>query len=422
MILNELKYEDFINEIKKENRGIDHERGYEIHHIIPKSLGGSNESNNLVKLTYFEHLVAHYLLARDSNEPEMFVAFILMTGKKVLDKKQLNNLSEDTLKEFSIVREQALVSWYENTAKNEEIKQKAADGIRRYWKEHREEGIAIQRTAQLKWINEREGYREQISEFFKNYFATHPEVIEAHKEFMRQWWTIPENRNKLSGENHNMKKPENRQKISNNMKERWDVNNEKYENFRINTLKRLKETVQDPLIRQQISNSLKEYLNLNPEVRERQSLIHKELWKDSEYRENISSKVRGRKTYTNGIKDINLKEDDPIPEGFYLGSCKKGLYFWWNNGEISVLAEKCPEGFQPGMFSQIEVNKEKELKEKAKSANTLIDELKYKVSIPLSNLRKQVRKGKISEEEASLREKDLYNLREEIINKYRSEK
>ncbi len=36
---------------------------YETHHIIPKSLGGSNNKDNLVKLTAREHFVCHFLLA-----------------------------------------------------------------------------------------------------------------------------------------------------------------------------------------------------------------------------------------------------------------------------------------------------------------------------------------------------------------------
>ena len=33
---------------------------YEIHHIVPRSLGGTDEPNNLVKLTLKEHLVVHH--------------------------------------------------------------------------------------------------------------------------------------------------------------------------------------------------------------------------------------------------------------------------------------------------------------------------------------------------------------------------
>lgn len=36
----------------------------EKHHIIPKSMGGSNDSDNLVKLLPEEHLIAHLLLAK----------------------------------------------------------------------------------------------------------------------------------------------------------------------------------------------------------------------------------------------------------------------------------------------------------------------------------------------------------------------
>ncbi|MCK4824847.1 HNH endonuclease [bacterium] len=37
---------------------------HETHHIIPKSLGGSNDSDNLVKLTGREHYICHLLLTK----------------------------------------------------------------------------------------------------------------------------------------------------------------------------------------------------------------------------------------------------------------------------------------------------------------------------------------------------------------------
>lgn len=40
------------------------EHGYEIHHILAKSLGGSDDVANLVKLTYREHFVVHLLLTK----------------------------------------------------------------------------------------------------------------------------------------------------------------------------------------------------------------------------------------------------------------------------------------------------------------------------------------------------------------------
>ena len=43
--------------------GLGKEKGYHIHHIIPRCLRGSDEDSNLIKLTYREHYLAHCLLA-----------------------------------------------------------------------------------------------------------------------------------------------------------------------------------------------------------------------------------------------------------------------------------------------------------------------------------------------------------------------
>ena len=37
---------------------------YEKHHIIPRSMGGSNEKTNIAILTYREHFLAHWLLTK----------------------------------------------------------------------------------------------------------------------------------------------------------------------------------------------------------------------------------------------------------------------------------------------------------------------------------------------------------------------
>jgi hypothetical protein len=51
---------------------------YESHHIIPKSLGGSNEPSNLVLLTAKEHFICHHLLVKmteNDNKRKMSFAF-----------------------------------------------------------------------------------------------------------------------------------------------------------------------------------------------------------------------------------------------------------------------------------------------------------------------------------------------------------
>ena len=55
---------------------------YESHHIIPKSIGGSDINSNLVLLTYREHIIAHYLLIKIvegiANKKRMQTAFTAM--------------------------------------------------------------------------------------------------------------------------------------------------------------------------------------------------------------------------------------------------------------------------------------------------------------------------------------------------------
>ena len=53
---------------------------FEIHHILPKCMGGTNEKENLVKLTCREHFIAHMLLAHIYNNSKLWAAVIIMKG------------------------------------------------------------------------------------------------------------------------------------------------------------------------------------------------------------------------------------------------------------------------------------------------------------------------------------------------------
>lgn len=54
-------YYSIINNAKQLNRA---RRGHERHHILPRSMGGSDESDNLVNLTMREHYICHLLLTK----------------------------------------------------------------------------------------------------------------------------------------------------------------------------------------------------------------------------------------------------------------------------------------------------------------------------------------------------------------------
>ena len=62
--------------------GVDKIKGYNQHHIIPKSMGGTNDGNNIVYFTYAEHLMAHILLFRENpNSYELAQAATFMANK-----------------------------------------------------------------------------------------------------------------------------------------------------------------------------------------------------------------------------------------------------------------------------------------------------------------------------------------------------
>ena len=56
--------------------------GYsEVHHIVPKCLGGSNRKDNLVRLTAEEHVFAHRLLCRiHPHNTKLAYAVVLLVG------------------------------------------------------------------------------------------------------------------------------------------------------------------------------------------------------------------------------------------------------------------------------------------------------------------------------------------------------
>jgi len=102
-----MNYEILYNKII-ENRKHNLVDGYtENHHIVPRSLGGSNDAENLVRLTAREHFLCHYLLAKmyrvESNEwYKMQFAFNMMKLSSKDQNRYFNSrLYEALRKDFS---------------------------------------------------------------------------------------------------------------------------------------------------------------------------------------------------------------------------------------------------------------------------------------------------------------------------------
>lgn len=69
------RYNKFIDALKQQT--ID--EYYELHHIIPKSSGGSNDKSNLIALTARQHYIAHWILWKAYGE-NMTRAFFMMSS------------------------------------------------------------------------------------------------------------------------------------------------------------------------------------------------------------------------------------------------------------------------------------------------------------------------------------------------------
>ena len=74
----EILYYKFIN--KFSNQTFKDGEYTEVHHILPKYLGGGNESSNLIRLTFRQHVLVHHLWARATDHQEAWIAYKMMSG------------------------------------------------------------------------------------------------------------------------------------------------------------------------------------------------------------------------------------------------------------------------------------------------------------------------------------------------------
>lgn len=63
-IFNESKYTRWYYAVIEKRRVAENSEGSELHHIIPRSLGGTDDPDNLVRLSYHDHAWCHWLLTK----------------------------------------------------------------------------------------------------------------------------------------------------------------------------------------------------------------------------------------------------------------------------------------------------------------------------------------------------------------------
>jgi len=107
MLFIDNKYTNWYNSIIDSARNRILEGYSENHHIIPKSLGGSNNKSNIVALTAREHFICHLLLTKmttgSSRSKMAKAAFMLTTSSSNQERYKITNRRYEKIKlEFSI--------------------------------------------------------------------------------------------------------------------------------------------------------------------------------------------------------------------------------------------------------------------------------------------------------------------------------
>lgn len=110
---------------KVRNQGV-----YEKHHILPKSLGGDNSSENIVLLTPKEHYVAHHLLWKIHRNKEMHYAFWLMVNCASRDGNRSYKVNSKTYEIAKIEHSKQVSESMTGRKKSEETKRRASVSLK----------------------------------------------------------------------------------------------------------------------------------------------------------------------------------------------------------------------------------------------------------------------------------------------------
>ena len=129
----------------------------EVHHIVPKTCGGSNLQDNLIKLTFEEHYRCHSLLpkiyASGKEHKSMLYAWNIMSRTRngiSISESEYRKLREDYLAinrqkrpnyAKGAKRRKRETSWNKGRQWSEETRRKMSEARKKYWEKRRKDDI-----------------------------------------------------------------------------------------------------------------------------------------------------------------------------------------------------------------------------------------------------------------------------------------
>lgn len=163
---------------------------YEKHHIVPKSMGGTDAKSNLAILTPREHALAHLLLVKfltGENKAKMVFALKSMIGYRNKNRQQLTTRQYDTLRRV-----------YQIQSQTPEYSSWRSELTRAQWTPERKAAVAAK--AKEQWatgikrsVFSSEEYREKKSKQTKERWKD-PEWAQKQSEWTKDQWKDPSKR------------------------------------------------------------------------------------------------------------------------------------------------------------------------------------------------------------------------------------
>lgn len=181
-----LHYDKLIH--KAQNRSILKSEYKEVHHIIPKCIGGSDDKSNLVALFPEEHLIAHLLLIKiyPENDKLVYAANMMTNGSN--NKKQQRKISNKKYK-FVRMKHANLFSKY-NPMFQDKNKKLFSDRMKEFNKTYvatDETNTKISNTVKLGWENNSIRKQEHTNRFLG---SNNPRFDNTFYEFIHENNTI----------------------------------------------------------------------------------------------------------------------------------------------------------------------------------------------------------------------------------------
>lgn len=159
---------------------------YERHHIIPKSLGGTDDAGNLILLTAREHFIAHWLLYRIHKNQEMAFAFFIMSSGMKSNNSQRIKFSSIAYSEAKKAKSEYLKilnsKYKKGHVKSEETKKKLSESLKgkRFTSEHSKNiGLSLKGKAKSKQTCEKIS-RSLISFDWSTYIERNEKISKAN--------------------------------------------------------------------------------------------------------------------------------------------------------------------------------------------------------------------------------------------------